>query len=197
MHDQALHDWHSLHFFLLGWWANSSFWPSLWLISIDHILPDIKLALLICTLLFLILQLIYPRYLLVIWALRWVSVAWGRLLGELLLVDLLVDDDGWAHVEHLLHFSGLLEGLQLIVVDSVKKVGIVYIVLRWWVLAFGERTIITFSIIVSVFIQSILLLNKWVSVICLLLLSLISSYYFVWRIHRERLLSLAWITIKV
>lgn len=197
MHDQAFHDCHSLHFFLLGWWGNSSFGPSLWLISIDHILPDIKLALLICTLLFLILQLINPRYLLVIWALRRVSVAWGRLLGKLLFVDLLVDDDCWAHVEHLLHFSGLLEGLQLVVVDSVKKVGIVHIVLRWWVLAFGERPVISLPIIVSVFIQSILLLNKWVSVICLLLLSLISSNYFVRWIHRERLLSLAWITIKV
>ena len=79
-------------------------------------------------------------------------MARGRLLGELLLVDLLIDDDGWAHVEHLMHFGGLLEGLQLVVVDSVKKVGIVHIVLRWWILAFGERTIITFAIIVSVFI---------------------------------------------
>ena len=55
---------------------------------------------------------------------------------------------------------GLLEGLQLIVVDSVKKVGIVHIVLRWWVLAFCERPVISLPIIVSVFIQSILLLNK-------------------------------------
>ncbi len=48
----------------------------------------------------------------------------------------------------------------MVVVDSVKKVGIVHIVLRWWVFAFGERPVISLAIIVSVFIQSILLLNK-------------------------------------
>jgi hypothetical protein len=123
-------------------------------------------------------------------------VAWGGLLGELLLVDLLVNNDGWSHVEHLLYFRGLVVR-GLVVVDSVKQVWVVHIVLRRWVLAFCKRPVVALPIIVSVFIQSILLLNKWVSVICLLLLSLISSYDFVWTIHRERLLSLTWITIKI
>ena len=196
MHDQAVHDLHSLHFFLLGWWANSSLGPTLWLMSIDRVLPDVKLALIIPTLLFFVLQLIYPRYLLVVRALRGVGMAWEGLLGELLLVDLLVNDNGGAHVEHLLHFRGLIVGV-LVVVDCVKQVRVVDIILRWWVLAFSERPVISLPIIVSVFIQSVLLLNKWVSVIYLLLLSLISSYDFVRWIHRERLLSLTWITIKV
>ena len=194
MNDQALHD--CLHFFLLRWWANSSLGPSLWLMSIDSVLPDIKLALIITTVLFLVLQLIYPRYLLVIRALRGVGVAWGWLLGELLLVDLLVNNDGWAHVEHLLYFRGLVVW-GLVVVDSVKQVWVVHIVLRRWVLAFCKRPVVALPIIISVFIQSVLLFNKWVSVICLLLLRLVSTDDLVWRIHRERLLSLAWIIIKI
>jgi hypothetical protein len=55
----------------------------------------------------------------------------------MLLVDLLINDDGGAHIEHLLHFSCLVRRLLLllVVIDSVKQVGVVHLVLRWWVLA--------------------------------------------------------------
>lgn len=151
LHDETFHYFHSLQLFLLRRRANSCFGPPLRLVSIERVFSNGKLSV-IPTLLLLILHLIYPRYFLVIRALRRVSMAWWRLLSQLLLINLLIYYYGRSHVEHLLNFGCLGMLLLLIVVNSVKQVGIVHVELRDCVLALCERTIITLPIIISIFI---------------------------------------------